>query len=352
MFMMGTLVVPTPNEGENILIVEKKNIEPRPVLKSLVLSLTRIWYTLRAGYRHVRVTKGMTRLLGPQYVRSRDRIEIDLTYACNLRCLNCNRSVTQAPEKMQMSRDMITDFVAESIASGKRWKNIRLLGGEPTLHPEFLGILDELLRYRKWSPSSVVEVVTNGNGKAVKTMLKKIPVGIVIENSEKAGNLQPLFGPFNLAPVDDPAYRFADYQNGCAVMKECGMALTPLGYYPCAVAGGIDRIEGNGLGYAHLPADGDNMIKAAEKLCRLCGHFREGHFIPNSIRPLTLEQKMSRTWLDLYSKWRDRKRVQRNGGASTPTEYELRFHKKRPDQAPKTETQSALPEESATKLVR
>lgn len=311
-------------------MVKIKNIAFRHLLKQFLFYPSKTWYAVRAGYRYIRVTKPLTRILGPQYRRSRNRIEIDLTYACNLRCLNCNRSVSQAPEKLHMSRSMIKNFIDESIARKKQWSNIRLLGGEPTLHPEFLGILDDLLQYRKSDPGCVIEVVTNGNGKAVKAMLKKIPAGIVIENSAKVGNLHPAFGPFNLAPVDDPAYRFADYRNGCAVMTECGMALTPLGYYPCAVAAGIDRIEANRLGQEHLPSDGDDMLVAAERLCRLCGHFREGHFIPNNLRPMTLEQKTSPTWERLYDKWRDDKRARRREQSpENRHEHELRFQRKR-----------------------
>ena len=310
-------------------MVENKSSTFRHLLNQLFFYPAKAWYAFRAGYRHARITKPLSRILGPQYRRSRDRIEIDLTYACNLRCLNCNRSVSQAPEKLYMSRERIKQFIAESIARQKHWKNIRLLGGEPTLHPEFLGILDDLLQYRKSVPHCVIEVVTNGNGKAVKAMLKKIPAGIVIENSAKSGNLQPTFGPFNLAPVDTPAYRFADYRNGCAVMEECGMALTPLGYYPCAVAGGIDRIEGNQLGHDSIPADDDDMLAAAEKLCRLCGHFREGHFIPNHLRPLTMEQKTSPTWVRLYDKWRKEKPLRRQRDAhENPHEVGLRFQEK------------------------
>lgn len=296
-------------------------------LHRLMVVPRRIWYRVLAGYRHLRVHRALTRVLGPQYVRSRDRIEIDITYACNLRCLNCNRSITQAPDKMHMSRAMIQDFVAESIMRDKRWSTIRILGGEPTMHPECLGILEDLLAYKRWHPGCSVQLVTNGNGKGVQAMLKKIPAGIEIENSAKTGNLQPSFGPFNLAPADDPAYRHADYRNGCAVMSECGMALTPLGYYPCAVAGGIDRIEGNRLGYAHLPKDEDDMLAAADRLCRLCGHFREGHFIPEDVRTPTLEQKLSPTWVTLYRNWREDKKGRRTEAPSRQTEYQLRFQR-------------------------
>ena len=43
-----------------------------------------------------------TKILGPQFTRSREFIEIDITYDCNLHCLGCNRSCTQAPTNQQM----------------------------------------------------------------------------------------------------------------------------------------------------------------------------------------------------------------------------------------------------------
>lgn len=276
-----------------------------PVRKSVFTSgfrsyLMRVWYAVRARYRQLRISKTATELLGPQYRRSRDRIEIDITYVCNLRCLNCNRSITQAPEKLHISLTTIKSFVSESIARNKRWKAIRVLGGEPTLHPEFQQIIEALLEYRRWEPGCSIQVVSNGHGKAVNAILNKLPAEVMIENTSKTGNLQPGFGAFNLAPADDPAFREANFRNGCDVMERCGMGLTPLGYYPCAVAGGIDRIAGGGLGYGSLPPDDDDMVAVSEKLCRLCGHFRDGHQVPQQLRPPLLKEEMSRTWIKLY----------------------------------------------------
>jgi hypothetical protein len=266
------------------------------------------WYLAKSKIRRIRVSQPVTRLLGPEYLRSRERIEIDITYACNLRCINCNRSVSQAPEKLHMPVDMIRRFVGDSIARNKRWKSIRVLGGEATLHPSFLVILDELLKYLEWEPRCVITVVTNGHGKAINAALAKIPPAIVIENSLKTGNLQPHFGAFNMAPIDDPALRHADFRNGCAIMHNCGMGLTPLGYYPCAIAGGIDRITGHQLGYDSLPLDTDNMTTVSEKLCRLCGHFRDGYCVPQGIRTPLFEQQTSVSWVRLYHNFELRKR--------------------------------------------
>lgn len=266
------------------------------------------WYGIKTRYRRFRITRPATRLLGPQYVRSRDAIEIDITYVCNLRCMNCNRSITQAPEKEHMPLDMIEDFVRDSIAQNKRWRVIRVLGGEPTLHPRFLDVIQALRKYRQFAPTCSIQVVSNGYGKAVKAMLEKIPADVVIENSAKDGNVQPAFGPFNMAPADDPAFRAADYANGCSIMTECGMGLTPSGYYQCAVAGGIDRLIGKQLGYATLPADSDDMLALSRELCRLCGHFKDGHMIPATLRPPLLEEPKSEAWVKIYADWKRHKR--------------------------------------------
>lgn len=272
------------------------------------LWLGRAWYALRAGWRRLRISAAVTRLMGPQYRRSTDKIEIDITYLCNLHCLNCNRSVRQAREALHMPLDRVRAFVDDSIARGKRWSRIRVLGGEPTLHPEFLEIVDELRRYRAWHPACVVEVVTNGHGGRVQARLQRLPSDVWVENSKKLGPVQPSFGPFNLAPVDDPAYRHADYSNGCSIMHDCGMGLTPLGYYPCAVAGGIDRVIRRNLGRNELPDDGDGMETALRELCRLCGRFRDGHYVPKNLRPALEEEKISPTWERLYGEWHEQRR--------------------------------------------
>lgn len=288
-------------------------------LRAALLPLRRLWYGVRRRYRSLRIIPAATRLLGPQYVRSRDAIEIDITYVCNLRCNNCNRSITQAPEKTHMTAGMIEDFVRDSIAQGKRWRVIRLLGGEPTLHPQFGMIIEALRRYRQFAPRCDIQVVSNGFGKAVQAVLETIPGDVTIENSGKDGQrIQPTFGPFNLAPIDDPAFRSVDYVNGCSIMEECGMGLAPTGYYQCAVAGGIDRLLRGQQGYRSLPADDDDMQELSRNLCRLCGHFRDGHMVPADLRPPLLNTPRSETWDRIYTDWKKRRRPLRATEKAAP----------------------------------
>ena len=83
----------------------------------------------------LRVSRLGTALCGVRHRRHRRLIEIDITYACNLQCFNCNRSCEQAPSAERMTREQIERFVGESIARGIRWERIRLLGGSPRFIP-------------------------------------------------------------------------------------------------------------------------------------------------------------------------------------------------------------------------
>jgi hypothetical protein len=282
-----------------------------PRVSTRLLWWWRLVYWVLARWRHWRIQRTATRWLGPQYLRSRDLIEIDITYLCNLHCLNCNRSVHQAREARHMPLAMVANFVEESLAKGKVWRRIRVLGGEPTLHPQFFEILDTLLGYGRRHPECILEVVTNGHGPRVAEVLAKLPKEIWVDNSAKTDRVQPTFGPFNLAPKDDPKYIGADFSNACAVARDCGVGLTPMGYYPCAVAGGIDRILRENLGVAELPSDTDDMLEAAKRLCSYCGRFRDGHFVPRPLRPELTVEAISPSWTQLYADWHKDRRAER-----------------------------------------
>lgn len=278
-----------------------------PRLSGRWLPLWRLWYALRRLWRDWRVSRGVTRLFGPQYVPDEEMIEIDITYLCNLSCMNCNRSVVHAPGADHMPLAMIQRFVETSLQRPLPWRRIRILGGEPTLHPAFQDIVTELTRLRDMNPELIIEVVSNGYGSRVKRALAHIPGEIWVENSEKSGDLQPHFRPFSDAPIDDPRFKEADFANGCAIVRDCGIGLTPGGFYPCAVAGGIDRVLGLALGQPDLPMKEADMRAALSALCRYCGRFKDGHFIPQALRQPLMHDVVSPTWALLYARFRERR---------------------------------------------
>jgi hypothetical protein len=196
-----------------------------------------------------------------------------------------------------MEVDQIRRLLDESTAAGQSWQQIRLLGGEPTLHPELFTIVDELLAWRRRSsPSTGIEVTTNGYGIVVQRVLERLPSVVKVNNTNKLSRIQP-FRSFNIAPVDRVEYTYADYSNGCQVAEASGIGFTPYGLYPCPVAGGIDRIMGLDLGLKQLPVGDDDMHDQLKVFCQLCGHFKRLYEIPPD-RPV-----MSKTWETSYARY-------------------------------------------------
>ena len=255
--------------------------------------------TLIAPYWLIRVQVPCTKLLGPKYARSRSSIEIDITYRCNLSCPNCNRSCGQAPSNEQMTIEQIQKFIGESTECDIKWKSIRILGGEPTLHPDIIRILHLLQEYvERCSPDTSIHLVTNGFGKKVVSVLSQVPPIVKIENSAKESSKQ-FFHPFNIAPIDRIEFRFSDYSNGCEQIYKWGIGLTPYGYYPCALAGGIDRIFGFDLGKKRLPHPDDSMVDQLQVFCKLCGMFRYANH--------TWQSMMSPAWEKAYAEYKKKK---------------------------------------------
>ena len=241
-----------------------------------------------------------TRLFGPQWTRRGRNVQLDITYSCNLKCYNCNRSCEQDPSNEGMSVGQVRQFLEETRQNKLDWRRIDVLGGEPTNHPKFLEIVNLILEYRdKYFPQTRVLLWTNGYGERVNRMLSLLPPGIQVENTAKSTKVQSNFQTFNVAPVDLKEYKGADFSNACPVLTTCGLGVTPYGYYPCAVAGAIDRTFGLNLGRKKLPTHDDPMAEDLRTLCSLCGLFKPptGEKLEGPV--------MSTTWTEAYARSRE-----------------------------------------------
>ena len=239
-----------------------------------------------------RIGHSPTRLIGPVWRR-----QIDITYSCNLKCFNCNRSCAQDPSNDHMSVAQVRQFLEESRAAGNPWKRISVLGGEPTNHPQFVEIMDLIVGYRdKYSASTPVQLFTNGHGERVGRMLSHVPPGVQIFNTSKTTKVQTKFRSFNVAPIDLKEYAAADFANGCFATRMCGLGVTPYGYYPCAIAGAIDRTFGFNLGRIALPKANDSMKQELRRFCALCGFFK----LPTG--QALLGPLMSPAWVEAYAR--------------------------------------------------
>lgn len=260
---------------------------------------------LRGFYDFWRVRPGVTRILGPQFRRNRRVLGIALTYACNLRCQNCDESSAQAPADTQMTVEQIQRAVDEWVAAGYHWDLMEIAGGEPTMHPEFLKIVEVLREYRNLhSPQTRIKVLTNGAGERVQKIAAQVPSDIEVENSNKSGKrqIELKHSTFNLTPEEVAGYENADYTNACEYTYRCGTGLGPTGYYHCPVAAGMDRIFEWNIGRQSLPAAEDDMADLAERFCRKCGYFlRQMEYK----QPLD-KQFTSPVWQKAYDEYRAR----------------------------------------------
>lgn len=220
-------------------------------------------------------------------------VEIDITYRCNLGCTSCDRSCGTMDPGEDMSLDQIEGFIRESERRGHVWRRIRIMGGEPFMHPEIESILDAISGYVARNPVCFAEVYTNGTYEPGVS----VPSNIAVHNTQK--NERPnRFDPYNLAPCDlNPGYK----GRGCWITTDCGVGLNVHGFYCCAAGAAVDRLFGFGLA-SQWP--GDSGIEEGKKiLCRYCGHGLHSKYVSREQRPNIGDIPLiSDSWSEAYSR--------------------------------------------------
>ncbi len=224
----------------------------------------------------LRFTRWATAIFGAYFKTNGNSIELDITYACHFGCVNCNRSSTQAKSDLYMPLEVIRDFITQSVDTDRKWKEIRVMGGEPMLHPQIGEIFDLLVEYKRAHlPGVIIFLKTNMKAKKVDDLVNRYAGDVQCVYGNSLERSKSEFVEFNNAPCDDPHFRQVDYRNGCSVTEVDGIGLSPLGkYYQCGPAGGIDRIFHHDVGKDSLPAADYSFDRQKESLCRYCGHFR------------------------------------------------------------------------------
>jgi hypothetical protein len=231
------------------------------------------------------------------WVPNKKFVEVEIITRCSLACFNCDRSIRQAPSNECMSPEQIEKFVNESIELNWGRKRIRLMGGEPTLHPQFFEILKIVKRYKNLNPRCNIGISTNGYGSKVNEVLSRLPEWVNVRNSRKESNIHK-FIDYNIAPVDLEEYKDADFTKGCWITEECGLGLSRNGYYPCGAGASVDRVFCFNIGVKKLSLVNHSALKNQLKLlCKYCGHYKKN---PERIT----EAKMSVSWQKAYEKYK------------------------------------------------
>lgn len=228
----------------------------------------------------------------------RSCIEIDITYRCNLMCYSCDRSCGNAPDESDMTVDQIEGFLRMSENMGYEWRRIRIMGGEPFLHPDIEVILGLFSRYGDIHRDCEIEVYTNGTYDPGIS----VPENVRIHNTRKDQRANR-FDPYNIAPIDmDPGYE----GRGCWISSECGMGLNLHGFYCCAAGAAIDRVFGYGVAVGS--PDDPRLEEQKKVLCPLCGHGIYPRYRSRDDRPWIGDTElMSKSWKDAYRRYRELK---------------------------------------------
>jgi hypothetical protein len=234
-------------------------------------------------------------------------IELEINSYCNLACFNCDRSIRQARTDEEMSLENIQKFVDESIALKWKWHVIKILGGEPTLHPQFFEILKILNIYRDFNPACQITLASNGFGEKVNDVLTMIPSWVKILNTKKTSFVN-CFSSYNIAPIDTAEFENKDFSKGCIIPEKSGLGLTRYGYYACGAGASVDRVFGFDIGIKKLiNVTNDQLRKQMKILCSFCGHFKYFTYDHEKTSKCVYNEQMSTSWEKAYAKYSESK---------------------------------------------
>ena len=228
-------------------------------------------------------------------------VDIDITYDCNLNCRWCNRLCgTEFNHTDYMTLDQFTEYINILLPHIEASSNIKLLGGEPTLHPQlvdFLALCVEKIRPKLTKP---IYLLTNGVGEKVNAALDTVRAAFTTfthDYTDKYGHRQHinLADPTVMAAqvaivrskLVDPSYiakyfcpitrALQDFEylnakfsmDSCRSLKHFGLSITPYGIYFCPMASAIARIYKLGNGFDHFLSE-EEIQTQGKLMCTYC----------------------------------------------------------------------------------
>lgn len=188
-------------------------------------------------------------------------MELNLTMHCNLRCTNCNRLCHMFPERTEhMTLPQVSRCMNQIRASNaKPLRRMKVLGGEPLVHPDFLQVYEALTGACSDGLVDFVKIDTNHT----------LPIPVLAGHPKiKWTGKRPgrkLHLPVLHGPIDYGLVSGARPQ--CQALKVCGYSLDKYGWLPCSPAIMIVRVFGYwDLYKRELPT----AVWGLDKLCKHC----------------------------------------------------------------------------------
>lgn len=188
------------------------------------------------------------------------KIELDITEQCNLGCPACSRCCDKFKSNRHIDVEVIHRFVRDSIDIGYKWVSIKVLGGEPTLHPRLDDIIEILHEYKLYNSDCYISILSNG-------IIRHDYPDWFADNYTLDHSFHR---PFYISPVD--VGRFGTNKL-CCTLWQCGIGLGTYGYTPCVLGTAMCRVWGY-KGFTSLyECTEDALLSQCKDLCKHCGAY-------------------------------------------------------------------------------
>jgi len=196
-------------------------------------------------------------------------LEVQILLQCNFSCSPCdafsNYHGVHWIKKGTMTLKQIKHFAAEMRDNNASLGRVRLLGGEPTMHPKLEEICKIMQGLQKDGHVRIVEMVTNASNmekaNEVKPYLNKIRRSDLNEkNKTMVANL--VHTPKSL---NTKAYI-------CSAPSFCGLSLNAFGYFPCSSGAGLARLLNDVPRWQRTELPKKPFMEIWPDLLDLCSH--------------------------------------------------------------------------------
>jgi hypothetical protein len=205
--------------------------------------------------------------------------EIQLLLACSWSCPSCDQG-SQFPQIAWVKRGTMTlaqihKFIGEMQDKNAYFGRVRLVGGEPSLHPHLLEIVTALrdgLQAR--GHIAGIELVTNGDH-----MDRLVKVRPMLSKLRRSGNEEKQ--KHHIANLVQTPNSLGYAGKPCRSPWHCGISLNRYGYFPCSAGAGVARFMDDVPRWQRLElptcVKPCNAVRETwPDLVELCGHCYHG----------------------------------------------------------------------------
>lgn len=206
-------------------------------------------------------------------------VALNLTFQCNLSCVGCDRASFIKPmHSPPMTLPRLRAFFDEVQSEGVELKRIRLVGGEPTLHPDFYEMTALCAAYAEKHQCNI-RIFSNRHAELSRQVLRLVKqrwptIQLMGEHKKRSWVFPPMTRFEYVSPLDAGIDCAMPCPN-MAARGKCGAGVDEVGYSLCPTAGPIDAILDLGARAKTIKQmlDRDFIRWQCETVCSRCGQF-------------------------------------------------------------------------------